>query len=109
MFNTSSRRAASRRAGDRANPWRADRADNRTFRLVKATLEIPAEVVRHQREVVDRAFAVLKSQWGLSSVELRSMRLSQEQRAFPPTLPGTRSKWAATASPCAWNTCDTRR
>ncbi len=58
MFNTSSRRAASRRAGDRANPWRAD---NRTFQLVKATLEIPAEVVRHQREVVDRAFAVLKS------------------------------------------------
>ncbi len=71
MFNTSSRRAASRRAGDRANPWRADRADERTFQLVKATLEIPAEVVRHQREVVDRAFAVLKSQWGLSSVELR--------------------------------------
>ena len=70
MFNTSSRRAASRQAGDRANPWRADRADERTFRLVKATLEIPAEVVRHQREVVDRAFAVLKSQWGLSSVEL---------------------------------------
>ena len=56
-------------------------------RQVKGTLEIPAEVVRYHREVVDRALTVLKHQWGLKAVELQ-VRPSEPGAPDTPTAPG---------------------
>ncbi len=55
-------------------------------RQVKGTLEIPAEVVRHHREVVDRALTVLEHQWGLKAVELQ-VRAADLGASDAPTVP----------------------
>ena len=43
----------------------------RTSTGVKGTLVIPADVVRHHPEIVDRALGIVLNQWGLGEVELR--------------------------------------
>jgi hypothetical protein len=71
MFVPLSRRAALGQAAERARPVPRDGSDAQKSRRVKATLEIPDEVVRQHREVVDHALEVLARQWGLSDVELK--------------------------------------
>ncbi len=109
MATTLSRRAVPTRAEDRAGPGRRDEGDSRSSRPVKGTLELPEEIVQHQCQVLNRALSVLKSQWGLSAVELKVRAAGAGQAARLPAQPGTRSRLQATAFHSAWNICDRRR